>query len=206
PGCLAPSAVGLLVERVFLGGNPLGPAGAAPLAGLIAGGGVRELYVSAAQLGDAGALRIAEGLERAPWGGLDRLAVASNGIGSRAAARLVAAAVAAGVELLDLGRVRAAGALGAADNRVDEAAATAIAGRLAAGEHRLAHLVLSHTGLRSREAHRLLDTAGSALTPTRFVLGQGVAASVKRRLAAFAADIAVPSVPADVAAVRSVHR
>ncbi|MEV8019039.1 ribonuclease inhibitor [Streptomyces sp. NPDC086554] len=203
---LAASAAGRRVERVFLGGNPLGPAGAVPLAELVAGGGVRELYVSAAQLGDAGALRIAEGLERAPRGALDRLAVASNGIGPLVAARLVAAAVAAGVELLDLGRVRAAGALGAADNRVDDAGAMAMAGSLAAGEHRLAHLVLSHTGLRSREAHRLLDAAPQALRPTRFVLGQGVAASVKRRLAVFSRGIPAPSVPADVAAVRSVHR
>ncbi|MFF1708477.1 hypothetical protein [Streptomyces sp. NPDC058268] len=112
----------------------------------------------------------------------------------------------AGVELLDLGRVRAAGTLGAADNHVDDAAATAIAESLAAVEHRLAHLVLSHTGLRSREAHRLLDTAARALTPTRFVLGQGIAATIKRRLAAFAAEIDGPAVPADVAAVRSVHR
>lgn len=203
---LAAADAGRRVERVFLGGNPLGRAGAAPLAELIAQGGVRELYVSAAQLGDGGALLIAEALERAPRGALERLSVASNGIGPRAAAPLVAASVSAGVELLDLGRVRAAGTLGAADNHIDDAAATAIAESLADGEHRLAHLVLSHTGLRSREAHRLLDTAGRALSPTRFVLGQGVAASVKRRLAAFAAGVAVPVVPADVAAVRSVHR
>lgn len=197
---------GKRVERVFLGGNALGPAGAAPLAELITQGAVRELYVSAAGLGGGGALRMAQALERAPWGGLERLAVASNGIGPRAAARLVAAAVSAGVELLDLGRVRAAGTLGAADNHLDDAAATAVAESLAAVEHRLAHLVLSHTGLRSREAHRLLDTAAHARTPTRFVLGQGIAASVKRRLAAFSAHIAPPTVPADVAAVRSVHR
>ncbi|MEU3737254.1 ribonuclease inhibitor [Streptomyces sp. NPDC032198] len=203
---LAAADTGRRVERVFLGGNPLGPDGAAPLGELISLGGVRELYVSAAQLGDGGASLLARALERAPRGALERLAVASNGIGPRAAARLVAAAVSAGVELLDLGRVRAAGTLGAADNHVDDAAATAIAESLAAVEHRLAHLVLSHTGLRSREAHRLLDTAARALTPTRFVLGQGIAASIKRRLAAFAAEIDGPAVPADVAAVRSVHR
>ncbi|WP_371526172.1 ribonuclease inhibitor [Streptomyces sp. NBC_01283] len=203
---LVAADTGRCVERAFLGGNPLGPDGAAPLGELIALGGVRELYVSAAQLGDGGASLLAQGLERAPRGALERLAVASNGIGPRAAARLVAAAVSAGVELLDLGRVRAAGTLGAADNHVDDAAATAIAESLAAVEHRLAHLVLSHTGLRSREAHRLLDTAARALTPTRFVLGQGIAASIKRRLAAFAAEIDGPAVPADVAAVRSVHR
>ncbi|MEV5976256.1 ribonuclease inhibitor [Streptomyces sp. NPDC052114] len=203
---LAAADTGRRVERVFLGGNPVGPAGAAPLAELVARGAVGELYVSAARLGDAGALLLAEALERAPHGVLRRLSVASNGIGPRAAARLVEAAVAGGVELLDLGRVRAAGVLGAADNHLDDAAATAVAAVLAAGEHRLAHLVLTHTGLRSREAHRLLDTAERARTATRFVLGQGIAASVKRRLAAFSAAVPAPVVPPDVAAVRSVHR
>ncbi|MGW6024659.1 ribonuclease inhibitor [Streptomyces sp. NPDC055099] len=203
---LAGADAGRRVERVFLGGNPLGPSGAAPLAELIARGGVRELYVSAAGLGDEGALLLAEALERAEPGGLDRLALASNGIGPRAAARLVAASVTAGVRLLDLGRVRAAGTLGAADNHVDDTAAAAIAESLAAVEHRLAHLVLTHTGLRSREAHRLLDTAVHARTPTRFVLGQGIAASIKRRLVGLSAHIPAPTTPRDVAAVRSVHR
>ena len=113
---LAAADAGRRIERVFLGGNPLGPEGAVPLAELIAQGAVRELYVSAAgwvtrvPCGSPGAGACATGR-------LERLAVASNGIGPRAAARLVAAAVSAGVELLDLGRVRAAGALGAADNR-----------------------------------------------------------------------------------------
>lgn len=203
---LTAAGTGRRVDRVFLGGNPLGPAGAEALVELIARGGVRELYVSAAQLGDAGALRIAAALQRAPKGMLVRLAVASNGIGPGAAARLVTAAVSAGVELLDLGRVRAAGALSAADNHIDDAAATVIAQSLAMGEHHLSHLVLTHTGMRSREAHRLLDTAGRAVTPTRFVLGRGIAASVKRRLAALSAGIPAPAVPPDVAAVRSVHR
>ncbi|MFE3850031.1 ribonuclease inhibitor [Streptomyces griseorubiginosus] len=198
---------GRRIERLFVGGNPLGEAGARSLAEVIAAGAVDELYVSAARLGDGGALCLAAALERAPRGRLTRLSVASNGIGPTAAARLVAAATAAGVHLLDLGRVRAAAVLGAADNRVDLAAAEAIADVLASTPgHRLTHLVLSHTGMRSREAHRLLDTAPRATTATRFVLGEGIAASVKRRLAAHSAHIPPPSVPADVAAVRSVHR
>ncbi len=198
---------GRRIERLFVGGNPLGEAGARSLAEVIAAGAVDELYVSAARLGDGGALCLAAALERAPQGRLTRLSVASNGIGPTAAARLVAAATAAGVHLLDLGRVRAAAVLGAADNRVDLAAAEAIADVLASTPgHRLTHLVLTHTGMRSREAHRLLDTAPRATTATRFVLGQGIAASVKRRLAAHSAHIPPPSVPADVAAVRSVHR
>ncbi|MCX5094546.1 ribonuclease inhibitor [Streptomyces sp. NBC_00365] len=203
---LAAAENGRRIERLFVGGNPLGEAGTVPLSALIAEGAVDELYVSAARLGDAGALRLAHALERAPHGRLARLSVASNGIGPSAAARLVAAATAAGVTLLDLGRVKAAGVLGAADNRVDLTAATDIAHTLAGAEHRLTHLVLTHTGMRSREAHRLLDTAPRAATATRFVLGRSIATSVKRRLDALSAHVPMPSVPADVAAVRSVHR
>lgn len=197
---------GRRVERLFVGGNPLGAAGAEPLAELIDAGAVDELYASAARLGDTGALRLAAALERAPYGRLTRLSVASNGIGAEATARLVVAATTAGVALLDMGRVRAAAVLGAADNHVDLAAAGAVADVLAGAGHRLAHLVLTHTGMRSREAHRLLDTAPRATTATRFVLGSGIASSVKRRLAALSAHVPAPTVPADVAAVRSVHR
>ncbi|MEU0443277.1 ribonuclease inhibitor [Streptomyces sp. NPDC006186] len=203
---LAAADNGRRVARLFVGGNPLGGPGAHALGAVIAAGALDELYVSAASLGDAGALRLAEALERAPYGRLSRLSAASNGIGPAAAARLVTAATAAGVGLLDLGRVRAAAVLGAADNHIDLTAAERIADALAAGEHRLAHLVLSHTGMRSREAHRLLDTAPRAATATRFVLGPGVASSIKRRLNALSAHIPEPAVPADVAAVRSVHR
>ncbi|MFI0938797.1 ribonuclease inhibitor [Streptomyces sp. NPDC021020] len=203
---LAAAAAGRRIERLYVGGNPLGAPGAAPLAALLAAGALDELYASACGLGDDGALLLASALERAPHGRLARLSVASNGIGPRATARLTGAAAAAGVELLDLGRVRAAGTLGAPDNRVDTEAATAIGLALAAAPHRLAHLVLSHTGMRSREAHRLLDAAPAAATATRFVLGKGVATSVRRRLDALSAHLPMPATPPDVAAVRSVHR
>lgn len=194
------------VERLFVGGNDLGPAGALPLAALIASGAVSELYVSAARLGDEGARLLAEALGQAPYARLTRLALASNGIGPKACAALTAAAAEAGVELLDLGRVRAAGALAAADNRVDAEAAAAIAAALGAAPHRLTHLVLANTGMRSREAHRLLDAAPDAVTPTRYVLGKGIATSVRRRLDSFSARLPLPAVPDAVAAVRSVHR
>ncbi|MET8450796.1 ribonuclease inhibitor [Streptomyces sp. NPDC005209] len=203
---LAAAVGGRRIERLFVGGNPLGEAGARALAAVVAAGAVDELYVSAARLGDAGAFLLAEALVSAPPGRLARLSVASNGIGPDAAVRLVRAAAGAGVTLLDLGRVRAAAVLGARDNRIDLAAAEAIAHSLAGVEHRLAHLVLTHTGMRSREAHRLLDHAPHARTPTRFRLGSGIAASIKRRLDGFSAHIPAPAVPADVAAVRSVHR
>lgn len=203
---LAAAGNGRRIERLFVGGNPLGEAGSVALAAVLAAGAIDELYVSAAGLGDAGAQHLAHALERAPYGRLTRLSVAANGIGPRAAARLVAAATTAGVTLLDLGRVRAAAVLGAADNHIDMPAAETIAEALAGTTHRLTHLVLTHTGMRSREAHRLLDTAPRAATATRFVLGRSIATSVKRRLEALSAHVPLPAVPADVAAVRSVHR
>lgn len=201
------AASGRRITRLYVGGNRLGPAGAAALAAIVDSGAVGELYASAAGLGDEGARILAAALARAPYGRLARLSVASNGIGPAAAAHLVGAAAAAGVEVCDLGRVKAARALGAPENRLDEAAASAIADALAAGPHRLSHLVLSNTGLRSREAHRLLDGAGRAASPTRYVLGRGIATSIRRRLDSYSGGLPpLPPVPADVAAIRSVHR
>jgi hypothetical protein len=78
---------------------------------------------------------------------------------------------------------------------------------LSAGPHRLGHLVLSHTGVGSREALRLVAGAEQAVTATRFTLGKGIATTVRRRLDALAGTLPVtPSVPDDVAAIRSVYR
>lgn len=205
---LTAAGLAVLVDAFLaaLGTDRLGPAGAEALAPLIAAGGVAELYVSAAGLEDAGALALTAALTAAPRGKLRRLSLASNGFGPQAAAELVAAAARADVELVDLGRVRAASALAAADNHIDEGAASAIGAALAGGGHNLTHLVLTDTGMRSREAHRLLDHAQHAVSPTRFVLGKGIATSVRRRLDAFSASVALPVVPGDVAAVRSVYR
>lgn len=201
---IAAAKAGRPIERLYIGGNPLGPAGATQLAALLAADALTELYVSAAGLGDEGAHVIASALKP---GSLRRISVASNGISPQAAAGLVIAAARAGVEVCDLGRVKAAKVLDAHDNRLDETATTAIAGALAEAPHRLRHLLLSNTGLGSRAAHHLLDGAQRAATPTRYVLGKGVAASIRHRLdAASAAVPQRPTVAADVAAVRSVHR
>jgi Ran GTPase-activating protein (RanGAP) involved in mRNA processing and transport len=203
---LAGHAAGRKFERVYLGGNPLGPSAARILAPVIEVGAVAEIYLSAAGLGDSGALDLADALRAAPYGTLRRLSLASNGIGPSAIAALVTACTDAGVELLDLGRVRAAALLAAPDNRIDEPAATAIGRSLSAAPHRLTHLVLTHTGLRSREAHRLLDHAEHAATPTRYVLGNAIAATVKQRLRTLSAEVPPPEVPADVAGTVSVYR
>jgi hypothetical protein len=53
-------------ERLYLSGNRLGADGAQEVARLLGAGAVAELYVSAAALGDAGALVLAEALRQAP--------------------------------------------------------------------------------------------------------------------------------------------
>jgi hypothetical protein len=204
---IAAAGTGRAFERLYVGGNRLGDAGALRLARLVEAGAVAELYVSAAGLGDAGALILADALDAAPRGRLRRLSCASNGIGPRATARLVRSAAFAGVELLDLGRVASAGALGASDNRVDAASLAEVGAALSEHEHQLSYFVLADCGMRSSEALALLENLSpSAAATTRFVLGKGVAASVRRRYAALAAGVAAPQTPADVAAIRSVYR
>jgi len=203
---IAAAGTGRRFERLYIGGNPLGPTGAEALARLIAAGAVTELYVSAAQLGSLGALVLVDALDAAPRARLRQLSVASNGIGARAAARLVASAASAGLQSLDLGRVRAAGATGAPDNRLDAAATAAIGTSLAGGEHQLSYVVLADCGMRSAEALSLLRHLGDAAARTRFVLGKGIAGTVRAEFARRAEAIAVPRPSADVTAIRSVYR
>lgn len=198
---------GRRLQRLYLGGNQLFHGGADAVAGLIAAGAVHELYAPAAWLGNAGAHAIADALRTVPYGRLRRLSLASNDFGPELAAEICVQAIAAGVEVLDLGRVKSAGALGAANNRVDESAADRIGQALAAEPHRMHHLILADTGLGSRGALRLLARTEHATTSTRFLLGKGIAASVKKRLNALSGSLPdLPELPPDVAAIRSVHR
>lgn len=202
---IAAHRAGRGLDRLYVGGNALGPQGASSVAALIAEGAVGEIFASADGFGDEGAGVIADALS-ASSGGLTRLSLASNGIGPEACARLVAASAAAGVEALDLGRVPMAGTLGAPDNRVDDAAASAIAGTLSAVPHGLTRLVLADTGLTGGAARALLDGQRRAVTRTRFLLGKGVPARVKRELNELAAGVVERPAPAAVAAIASVHR
>lgn len=72
------------VERLFLGGNGLGPESADLLAALIKDAGVRELYLPANHLGDTGAAALAAAADPArPV----RLGLGGNGLGPGAPAR-----------------------------------------------------------------------------------------------------------------------
>ncbi len=106
--------------------------------------------------------------------------------------------------MLDLGRVRAAGALVAPDNRIDSTAAATIGTVLAHAPHQLTHLVLANTGMRSGEALSLLRNLHGA--PVRIVLGKGIATAIRRQFEALAASVTAPAVPVDAAAVKNVHR
>jgi hypothetical protein len=77
------------LERLYLGGNGLGPDSSGLLAALIAEVGVRELYLGSNHLGDAGAAVLAAALPGSP---LRRLELRHNGLTGRGAKALLAAA------------------------------------------------------------------------------------------------------------------
>ncbi|MBE1470880.1 ribonuclease inhibitor [Kibdelosporangium phytohabitans] len=186
-----------VVKRLFLSGNDLSAAEALPR--LASDCGLEELYLSACRLGDRGGLALAAGLKP----GLRRISLASNGIGPSAATELVRAAATAGVQVLDMGRVKAAGVLGADDNRVE---AQGVADVLSTATHQLWHIDLRYTGMTSRGALALLGGARNASSATRFVLGSGIARRVKRELGHIAAGLPELLPHPDVAAIKSVHR
>ncbi|HEX2316670.1 MAG TPA: gala protein, partial [Thermomonospora sp.] len=113
------------VERLFLGGNGLTADAADLLAALIRDAGVRELYVPANHLRDAGVTVLADAIDPSrPV----RLGLGGNGVGPEGARALAAALD--GVESLDLGRPPSERALGAPPNTTGDEGATALAAAL----------------------------------------------------------------------------
>ncbi|MFE6911456.1 leucine-rich repeat domain-containing protein [Streptomyces erythrochromogenes] len=163
----------LPLERLFLGGNGLGPATAPLLASLIREAGVRELYVPANHLGDAGVAVLAAAADSAhPV----RLGLGGNGIGA-AGARALAASL-GGIEALDLGRTLSERSLGAPGNHPGDEGAYALAAALPGSP--LRRLELRHTGLTGRGAKRLLAAVPDD-SPLEYVgLGPGLPRRVKR--------------------------
>ncbi|MEW1905056.1 gala protein [Streptomyces sp. NPDC086147] len=186
------------LERLFLGGNGLGPEAAPLLAALIRQAGVRELYVSANHLGDEGAAALASAADGSAHP--VRLGLGGNGIGA-AGVRALAASL-GGVEALDLGRTLSERSLGAPGNEPGDAGAYALAAALPGSP--LRRLELRHTGLTGRGAKSLL-AAVPADGPLEYVgLGPGLPRRVKR---SFSARLR-PSRPAhpDLRAIGSVYR
>ncbi|MER7734079.1 gala protein [Streptomyces erythrochromogenes] len=164
----------LPLERLFLGGNGLGPETAPLLAALIREAGVRELYVPANHLGDAGVSVLAAAA--ADCAHPVRLGLGGNGIGA-AGARALAASL-GGIEALDLGRTLSERSLGAPGNHPGDEGAYALAEALPGSP--LHRLELRHTGLTGRGAKRLLAAVRED-SPLEYVgLGPGLPRRVKR--------------------------
>ncbi|MFD8577778.1 gala protein [Streptomyces virginiae] len=162
------------LERLFLGGNGLGPDAAPLLAALIREAGVRELYVPANHLGDEGAAALARAAEDSAHP--VRLGLGGNGIGA-AGARALAASL-GGIEALDLGRTLSERSLGAPGNHPGDEGAYALAAALPGSP--LRRLELRHTGLTGRGAKGLLAAVPHD-TPLEYVgLGPGLPRRVKR--------------------------
>ncbi|MFJ1566585.1 gala protein [Streptomyces erythrochromogenes] len=162
------------LERLFLGGNGLGPDAAPLLASLIRDAGVRELYVPANHLGDRGvaALAAAAAASAHPV----RLGLGGNGIGAAGAYALAASL--GGIEALDLGRTLSERSLGAPGNHPGDEGAYALAAALP--DSPLRRLDLRHTGLTGRGAKRLLAAVRDD-SPLEYVgLGPGLPRRVKR--------------------------
>lgn len=186
------------LERLFLGGNGLGPDTAPLLAALIRQAGVRELYVPANHLGDEGAATLATAAADSPHP--VRLGLGGNGIGA-AGARSLAGAL-GGIEALDLGRTMSERSLGATGNDPGDEGAYALAAALPGSP--LRRLELRHTGLTGRGAKSLL-AAVPADSPLEYVgLGPGLPRRVKRSFT----ERLRPARPAhpDLRAIGSVYR
>ncbi|WP_184540804.1 gala protein [Streptosporangium becharense] len=185
------------VERLFLGGNGLGPESAGLLAALVRDAGVRELYLPANHLGDTGVAALAAVADPArPV----RLGLGGNGIGPGGVRALADALD--GIESLDLGRPPSQRTLGASCNHTGDAGVAALAGALPGSP--LRRLELRHTSFTGRGAKTLLAAVGEGTRLEYVGLGPGLPRRVKRALA----QRLRPSSPAhpDLRAIGSVYR
>ncbi len=189
------------IERLYLGGNGLGPESGDVLAGLLRDAGVGELYLAAGRLGDTGVAAVAGALAGvAARGRRVVLGLGGNGIGPDGVRHL--AAHLAALATLDLARPPSARVLRAAPNVVGDAGAAALAGALPGSG--LRRLDLRHTGVTGRGA-RLLVAALDAGTDLELL---GLGSGVPRRLKRVATTVLRPATPApeDITAITSVYR
>ncbi|MEU8110401.1 hypothetical protein AB0C18_42495 [Nonomuraea muscovyensis] len=184
--------------RLDLCKQAIGPYGMRLVAdALPAGGPARHLLLGTDGLGDDGAGTAAAGAVRAQ---APTLYLGCNAITAAGACRIADRLTASPGIVRGLWLKR--NPLGPAGGRT----AARLAATLSGAPHRLTHLDLRHTGLTSRGALRLLAAARQALSPTRYVLGPGIASRAKRELNALAAPLPPLRPHPSVAAVRSVHR
>ena len=186
------------LQRLYLGGNGFGPEAVPALGTLIHAAGVREVYLAANHLGDAGAAALAElaaGVEVT-------LGLGGNGLtpaGTAALARHLGAWTA-----LDLARPPSERSLGAHGNVVGDEGAYALAAALDGA--RLHRLDLRRTEIGGRGARRLVAAVAGHPTLAYLGINGGVPRRQRRRAAELLAGQPVPVPHADVRAIASVYR
>jgi hypothetical protein len=182
------------IERLYLGGNGLGPSAAPVLAELVRCG-VTELFLSVNHLGDRGLTDLVSAIET-PIG----LGAGGNGL-----TPVGVEALAARLDLfhrLDLARPPSERVLGGSSNVVGDRGAAALAAALP--DTRLRWLDLRHTGITGRGAKALLAALESATALEYLGLGFGIPRRIKRAASTHLRP-ATPVHP-DIGAIVSVYR
>ena len=199
------------LARLLLGGNGIGPDGAARLGELLAiSPHVLELSLAVSRLGDAGAQALARGLARNR--SLERLNLASCAIEPDGLAAIVEALRAhPSLIELSLGTTPSTAALGERENDLRDRIGAASLSTWLAAEPPLRRLDLTGAGVRSGGALCLLDGLETNHTLAELQLGKYVSRRIKRRLRALldrnlAARPLDDAPPPHVAAILSVYR
>jgi Ran GTPase-activating protein (RanGAP) involved in mRNA processing and transport len=199
------------VERLYLGGNRIGPDEAGFLANMLrANRTLHSLYLGVNRLGDAGTGLLAEALKQNRT--LRTLSLSSNGIGPDGARALAAVLRDHPLRMLELGYEPSTQVLGAGGNCIGDAGAAALAGMLS-HNHALAWLDLLRNGITDAGFRNLVDALVENRTLTTLLTGKRISHRLKRELQRLLARNREASparvedgVPADVAAIRSVYR
>ncbi|MEV6373748.1 gala protein [Micromonospora musae] len=186
------------VQRLFLGGNGFGPDAVPVLGTLIHTAGVRELYLAANHLGDAGVAALADLADGVPM----TLGLGGNGITPAGVTELTRHLAA--WEALDLARPPSERALGAHGNVVGDDGAEALAEALPGA--RLRRLDVRRTEIGGRGARRLVAAIEGHPTLRYLGINGGVPRKQRRRAAALLAEQPAPLPHEDIQAIASVYR
>lgn len=186
------------LQRLFLGGNGLGPDAVPALASLIHDAGIHELYLACNHLGDDGVAALAGAAEDVAM----TLGLGGNGITPAGVAALTARMAA--WTALDLARPPSQRALGATGNLVGDEGAAAFAAALPTS--RLRKLDLRMTEIGGRGARLLVAAAADHPTLAYLGLRGGVPRRMRRQISASTATRPALAVPGDIQAIASVYR
>jgi Ran GTPase-activating protein (RanGAP) involved in mRNA processing and transport len=186
------------LQRLFLGGNGLGPQAVDALRSLIHDGGIRELYLACNNLGDAGVAALAGHAD----GVAMTLGLGGNGISPDSVAAL--AAHLRSWVALDLARPPSERALGARENVVADAGAAALAAALPGSQ--LRRLDLRRTGITGRGARLLIDALRDHPTLEYLGLRHGVPRRMRRVAATATATRPATRPHPDIRSIASVYR